>query len=116
MYLVSFFLHQYKYPSEFSDGKKLLDLPMDAYQTPEPSILQDSTLRPGHDEALANPDSKFLGGHYVSNAVLALIRTGRIRKPTFPHSRSPGPPRILSAFTSASHWFCTSWEQLSWSL
>ena len=61
MYLVSFFLRQYKYPSEFSDGKKLLELPMDAYQTPEPSILQDSTLGPGHDEALANPDSKFLG-------------------------------------------------------
>jgi len=61
MYLVSFFLHQYKYPSECFDGKKLLQLFMGTHQTPETSILQDLTLGPGHDEALANPDSKFLG-------------------------------------------------------
>ena len=31
---------------------------MNTHHTPEPSILQDSTLRPGHDVAPANPASQ----------------------------------------------------------
>ena len=58
LYLVSLFLRQYKYLSEFSDGKNLLQLSMDTHQTLEASALQNSVLGPGHDVAPANPASQ----------------------------------------------------------
>lgn len=72
---------------------------MNTHQTPEPSILQDSTLRPGHDEAPANPATQTRetvdpSSQDADNRICFALPAD---SHPHPHSHFPGKPYVLNA-------------------
>jgi hypothetical protein len=78
---------------------RIAQLSMNIHQTPEPSMIQDSTLRPGHDVAPTNLASQTRDNVDASSQVAdnrTYLAFWQVNPHIdHPHSRFPGQPLRL---------------------